>query len=143
MTGEPVPFAVAVLNTALIIASGVCLAIGYAFIRRKRIAAHHRSMLTASVFAALFLVVYVGRAIMYEGKLFTGEGLWRAVYLAILASHVVLAIVIVPLVLLTLRRALRGEFASHRRIARITLPLWAYVVVTGWVIFWFLYIGHP
>lgn len=143
MTGEPVPFAVAVLNTALIVVSGLFLAAGYAFIRRKRVAAHRRSMLTAAVFAGLFLVVYVARAILFEGKVFTGEGLWRAVYLAILASHVVLAIGIVPLVLLTLARALRGDYGRHRRIARITLPLWAYVVATGWVVFWFLYIGHP
>jgi putative membrane protein len=143
MTGEPVPFAVAVLNTSLIVVSGVFLAIGYWFIRRKQITAHRRSMLSATFFAALFLIVYVARAVLYEGKLFAGEGFWRVVYLAILASHVVLAIAIVPLVLLTLARAFRGEFGRHRRIARVTLPLWAYVVATGWIIFWFLYVGHP
>lgn len=143
MIGGPTPFWVAAFNTTLIVVSGVFLAVGYSFIRRKRIAAHRRSMLAASAFAALFLVVYVARALLFQGMLFTGEGLWRAVYLAILGSHIVLAIAIAPLVLVTLRRALRGDYLRHRRIARVTLPLWAYVVVTGWVIFWFLYFGHP
>lgn len=143
MTGGPAPLWLAALNTSLIVVSGVFLALGYAFIRRKRVTAHRRCMFTATTFAALFLVVYVARAALFEGKLFAGEGLWRVAYLAILGSHMVLAVAIVPLVLLTLRRALRGEFARHRRIARLTLPLWAYVVVSGWLIFWFLYVGRP
>lgn len=141
MSGQPAPLWVAAANTSLIVISGVFLALGYRFVRRKEITWHHRSMLAAAVFAALFLVAYVTRALVFEAKLFAGEGLWRAVYLVILGSHTVLAIVIVPLALMTLYRALRGDFSRHRRIARLTLPIWSYVVITGWLIFWFLYLS--
>jgi putative membrane protein len=127
------------LNSMLIVISGIFLAIGYVLIRQKRIELHRRAMLTATVFAALFLVVYVSRAVLFETKLFAGEGIVRATYLAILISHTILAIVVGPLVLVTLRRALRGEFSRHRQLARITAPVWAYVVVTGWIIYLMLY----
>jgi len=133
------PLWLPLLNTALIVVSGCFLVLGYTFIRRKRVEAHRRSMLTATVFAALFLVVYVVRALLFETRLFAGQGPIRAIYLAILVSHTILAIAVGPLVLLTLRRALRGEFARHRRLARVTAPGWAYVVVTGWVIYMMLY----
>jgi putative membrane protein len=133
------PLWLPLLNTALIVVSGCFLVLGYTFIRRKRIEAHRRSMLTATVFAALFLVVYVVRALLFETRLFAGQGLVRVTYLTILVSHTILAIAVGPLVLLTLRRALRGEFARHRRLARLTAPVWAYVVVTGWVIYMMLY----
>jgi uncharacterized membrane protein YozB (DUF420 family) len=70
---------------------------------------------------------------------FRGQGVLRTVYLAILASHTVLAAAIVPLVLVTLTRALRGRFDAHRRLARVTLPLWLWVSVTGVVVYWMLY----
>jgi putative membrane protein len=127
------------LNTSLILISGICLLVGYFFIRRKQIAYHHRSMLTATAFAALFLVVYVTRALLFEAKLFAGEGLVRAVYLAILGSHTVLAVAVGPMALVTLYRAFRGDFPRHRRIARIALPVWLFVVVSGWVVFLMLY----
>src|SRR5439155_4113069 len=127
------------VNTALISISGVFLALGYRYIRRKRVEPHHRCMLAATVFAALFLVVYVTRALLFETRLFVGEGLIRTVYLVILVSHTVLAIAVGPLALVTLRRAFLGDFPRHRRIARITAPVWAYVVVTGWVIYLMLY----
>ena len=133
------PLWLPLLNTALIVVSGCFLVLGYTFIRRKRVEAHRRSMLTATVFAALFLVVYVVRALLFETRLFAGQGLVRVTYLTILVSHTILAIAVGPLVLLTLRRALRGEFARHRRLARLTAPVWAYVVVTGWVIYMMLY----
>jgi putative membrane protein len=123
----------------LIVVSGVFLAVGYYFIRQKRIEQHRRSMLGATLFAALFLVVYVSRALLYETKLFAGEGWLRVFYLAILISHTILAIAVGPLVLVTLRRALRGEFLRHRRLARVTAPIWAYVVVTGWLIYMMLH----
>jgi putative membrane protein len=133
------PLWLPLINTALIIVSGCFLVLGYTFIRRKRVEAHRRSMLTATVFAALFLVVYVVRALLFETRLFAGQGPIRAFYLTILVSHTILAIAVGPLVLLTLRRALRGDFARHRRLARLTAPVWAYVVVTGWVIYMMLY----
>lgn len=127
------------MNTTLILVSGLAILLGYTFIRRGRVALHHRSMLTGTAFAALFLVVYVIRASLFQTKLFAGEGLIRAVYLTILASHTLLAIAVGPLALLTLYRALRGDFQRHKRIARITLPIWLYVAVTGWIIYWMLY----
>lgn len=135
----PAPEWVALLNTSLIVISGVFLLLGYYFIRQRQIEFHKRSMLTATTFAALFLVVYVSRALLLETKVFAGEGLVRVVYLAILISHTILAILVGPLALLTLRRALRGEYAKHRLIARVTFPMWLYVVVTGWLIFWMLH----
>ena len=123
------------LNTSLIVISGVFLLLGYYFIRQRQIERHKQSMLTATTFAALFLVVYVTRALLFETKVFAGEGLVRAIYLAILISHTILAIAVGPFALVTLRRALRGEFSKHRQIARITFPMWLYVVATGWLIY--------
>ena len=127
------------LNTSLIVVSGLFLLLGYYFIKRKRVLAHQRSMLTATVFAALFLVVYVTRALLFETKFFAGTGWVRTLYLTILISHSILAILVGPLVLVTLRRALTGQFARHRRMARVTFPIWLYVVVTGWIIYLMLY----
>ena len=127
------------VNTSLIVISGIFLLLGYYFIRQRQIELHKRSMLTATTFAALFLVVYVSRALLFETKVFAGEGLVRVIYLAILISHTILAILVGPLALLTLRRALRGEFSKHRQIARVTFPMWLYVVVTGWLIYWMLH----
>ena len=135
----PAPEWVALLNTSLIVISGFFLLLGYYFIRQRQIELHKRSMLTATVFAALFLVVYVSRALLFETKVFAGEGLVRAIYLAILISHTILAILVGPFALVTLRRALRGDFSKHRQIARITFPMWIYVVVTGWIIYWMLH----
>ena len=104
-------------------------------VRHKQVLRHRRSMLTATLFAALFLVVYVTRALLFDTKIFAGEGWVRVLYLAILISHTILAVLVGPFVLLTLRRALRGQFARHRQIARVTFPMWLYVVVTGWVIY--------
>jgi len=131
----PAPEAFAALNTSLIVISGACLTAGYVLIRRRRIEWHRRAMLTATVFAGLFLVVYVARYLAFAPKLFAGEGAVRALYLTILISHTILATVLGPLVLITLWRALRRQFPRHRRLARVTLPIWLYVAVTGWVIY--------
>jgi putative membrane protein len=133
---EPI---VPLVNTSLIVISGFFLILGYAFIRRKQVVLHQRSMITATIFAALFLVVYVTRWALFETKIFAGEGWLRAVYLAVLVPHTILAIAVGPLALLTLRRAFRGEFAAHRRIARITFPIWLYVVASGWVVYLMLH----
>jgi putative membrane protein len=127
------------LNTAIIGASGLALLVGFFFIKRKNVTLHRRAMLTATALAALFLVVYLVRWGLLGSKPFTGTGWVRALYLGVLLSHMVLAIGIVPLVVGTLRRALRQEFSRHKRLARITLPLWLYVVITGWIIYAFLY----
>ena len=136
---SPAPEWIPLLNTSLIVISGVFLALGYYFIRRKRVELHRRSMLAATTFAGLFLVVYVTRALLFETKLFAGEGLVRVAYLVILVSHTILAIAVGPMVLVTLRRALRRDYGRHRALARITAPVWAYVVVTGWIIYLMLH----
>ena len=83
-------------------------------------------------------MVYVTRAVLFETRLFAGEGTVRTIYLFILISHTILAILVGPFALVTLRRALRGEYPKHRQIARITFPMWLYVVVTGWLVYWML-----
>ena len=128
------------VNTALIVVSGAFLLLGYAFIRARRVTAHHRSMLTATTFAALFLVVYVARFLLTGSKAFPGSGAAYTVYLGILVPHIILAIAVAPLALITLRRALGGRFAEHRRMARVTLPIWAFVAASGWVIYLMLYV---
>jgi putative membrane protein len=127
-------------NTALIVISGTFLAVGYVFIRQRRITAHHRSMLTAAVFAGLFLVVYVARWALLPTKHFEGTGVAEVVYFGILVPHIGLAIAVAPLALIAIARARRGRFVAHKRIARVTLPIWAFVAVTGWVIYLMLYV---
>src|SRR5438128_3519767 len=121
------------VNAALIIISGLFLVVGYAFIRTRRITWHRRSMITASIFAALFLVVYVSRFIVLGSKIYPGEGVSRVLYFAILIPHTIIAIVVAPLAFVTLRRALGGRFRKHRQIARVTVPLWIYPAASGWV----------
>jgi putative membrane protein len=128
------------LNAALIVISGVFLVIGYVCIRSKKVLWHRRSMLTACVFAALFLIVYVTRYLLLGSKIYPGEGVSRTVYLIILISHTTIAIAVAPLAFVTLRRALSGRFGLHRKIARITLPLWIYTAISGWVVYMLLYV---
>ncbi len=127
------------LNAGLNATSAVLLAAGYALIRAGRITAHRRCMVAALMSSALFLTSYLVYHFHVGSVRFRGQGVVRALYLTILVSHTILAIAIVPLVVTTLIRALRERFDAHRRIARITLPLWAYVSVTGVVIYWMLY----
>src|ERR1700730_14419212 len=112
------------LNAALIVISGMFLVAGYFFIRSRRIAWHRRSMITASVFAALFLVVYVTRFIVLGSKIYPGEGVSRVLYFAILIPHTIIAISVAPLAYVTLRRALGGRFQTHRQLPRPPLLLW-------------------
>lgn len=127
------------LDAAFILTSGLSIVIGRIFIARGNVTYHKRSMLTATVFAALFLILYVTRWALLGTRLFAGQGTIRAIYLTILSSHILLAIAIVPLVIITLNRALRGNYEKHKRIARWTFPLWLYVAITGWVVYWMLY----
>lgn len=128
-----------VLNASLNASSALLLATGYAFIRTGRVTAHRRCMLAALASSALFLISYLVYHFQVGSVRFRGQGVVRTLYLTILLSHTILAIAIVPLVLTTAVRALRERFDAHRRIARVTLPLWAYVSVTGVVIYWMLY----
>ena len=114
--------------------------VGYALIRRGNVLWHRRAMITATVFAALFLIVYVGRAsLLHTTKLYPGQGSIRVVYFVVLISHTIIAVLVAPFAIVTLRRALGGRFASHRAVARITFPMWLYTAATGWVVYWMLY----
>jgi putative membrane protein len=126
-------------DAALIVISGVFLIVGYVCIRNKKIAWHRRSMITATVFAALFLVVYVTRYALFGSKIYPGDGVSRVIYFAILIPHIIIAIAIAPLAYVTLRRAFGRRFQKHRQIARITVPLWIYTAVSGWVVYVMLY----
>jgi putative membrane protein len=126
-------------NAALIVISGMFLIFGYVCIKTRRVTWHRRSMITASVFAALFLVVYVGRYLWLGSKIYPGDGVSRIIYFGILVPHIIIAIAVAPLAYVTLRRALGGRFQKHRQIARITVPLWIYTAVSGWIVYLMLY----
>ena len=127
------------LNATLNGVATLFLMAGYAFIRQRRIGAHRASMLAALTASALFLISYLVYHANAGSKPFPGTGPIRAVYFVILITHIVLAAAIVPMVLMTVSRALRQRFDRHVRIARRTLPLWLYVSVTGVVIYVMLY----
>ena len=127
------------LNASLNAVSAVLLVLGYLFIRRRKIAAHKLCMISAFATSTLFLASYLVYHYHVGSKPFSGQGAIRAVYFSILISHVVLAAAIVPLALVTLRRAWKEQFDRHARIARRTLPIWIYVSVTGVVVYWMLY----
>lgn len=127
------------LNASLNALSAVLLTIGYVMIRRGDRDRHRLFMLAALVSSTAFLVSYVVYHANVGSRPFPGHGIARAVYFAILVTHVVLAAVIVPLALTTAIRGLRAQFERHIRIARWTLPIWLYVSVTGVVIYVMLY----
>jgi putative membrane protein len=127
------------LNAVLNGASGLLIAAGWVLIRRRHRVAHKRVMLAAVACSAVFLVSYLTYHAQVGSVRFQGQGAIRTVYFTILISHTILAAAIVPLVLITVSHGLRDRFDRHRRIARVTLPLWAYVSVTGVVIYWMLY----
>ena len=114
---------------------------GYYFIKSGRRDAHKRMMIAAFVTSTLFLISYLYYHLALRAGVthFQGQGIWRPVYFCILISHTFLAVVVVPFILITLYRAVKGKFASHRAIARYTFPIWMYVSVTGVVIFVMLY----
>jgi uncharacterized membrane protein YozB (DUF420 family) len=127
------------LNASLNALATVFLVAGWTLIRLKRRDAHRACMLAALGASAAFLASYLVYHFNVGSVPFTRPGWIRGVYLTILLTHIVLAIVIVPLVLVTVSRALARRFDRHRRIARWTLPLWLYVSVTGVVIYVMLY----
>jgi putative membrane protein len=131
------------LNAFLNGASAVLLTTGWLAIRRRRIAVHRACMLGAFCVSALFLVSYVTYHALAGSRAFAGQGWIRAVYFAILISHIVLAAGMVPFVLTTLYRALGADFRRHVHLARLTLPVWLYVSVTGVIVYWMLYRLRP
>jgi uncharacterized membrane protein YozB (DUF420 family) len=138
-----------VVNATLNGLSAIFLAAGYVRIRQGRPDEHRRFMIAAFVASVLFLICYITyhsyvAYVLHRGPTRFVEPAWfRPIYLLILLTHTLLAVVILPLVLLTLSRGLRGRFDTHRRIARWTWPLWMYVSVTGVVIYLLLYQIFP
>jgi len=136
------PMAISDLPALNALLNGTCavlLVAGYACIRGRRIAAHRACMLLALLTSALFLASYLTYHAHVGSVPYRGTGWTRPLYFAILLTHTVLAVTVVPLALVTSGRALRGDFARHVRIARVTLPIWLYVSVTGVVIYLMLY----
>lgn len=127
------------VNAGLNSLSTVLLLAGYRNIRRRNIPAHRACMVAAFAVSTLFLVCYLTYHVQVGSVPFRGQGWIRPVYFTILISHITLAAAILPLALVTLYRAWRERFDSHRRIARWTLPLWLYVSVTGVVVYLMLY----
>ncbi len=133
------PDSLATVNALLNGGSALALLVGYGAIRQKRVPLHRACMLTSFVLSSVFLVTYLVHHARVGSVPFRGVGWTRSVYFAVLLPHILLAAVIVPLALVTLRRALMGDVTRHRYIARRTLPLWLYVSVSGVVLYWMLY----
>lgn len=129
----------AMVNASLNATSAVALATGWFLIRSRRIRAHRRAMVTALTASALFLVFYLTRVAFTGTHEFAGEGAAKVTYLTILFSHMVLAVAVVPLVLRLLWLVRHRRFRDHSRLARWTFPIWAYVSVTGLVVYLLLY----
>jgi uncharacterized membrane protein YozB (DUF420 family) len=127
------------LNATLNALAGAFLTAGYLFIRRGRVSEHHRCMTAAFATSALFLVSYLIYHANIGSKPFEGQGIVRPIYFLVLITHIILAAAVVPLAVVTLTRAWRGQFDRHRRIARWTFPIWMYVSVTGVVVYVMLY----
>ena len=139
MDNAQVGDALALVNAGLNASSAVALATGFYFIKRKVVDKHRRAMLTAVGASAIFLVFYLTRVALTGTHTFAGEGIARVVYLTILGSHMVLAVVVVPFVLRLLFLAHQERFVEHARLARRVFPVWAYVSVTGLLVYVLLY----
>lgn len=111
--------------------TAVILVFAFWQIKNQRVEAHRRAIYAAMVCSALFLVSYVLYHFTTPETRYGGTGIWRTVYFFVLITHVILAAVILPFILLTFNRAYTGQYARHRRIARWVFPLWLYVAVTG------------
>ena len=127
------------VNATLNATSAVLLATGYGFIRNGRRDAHKKTMLAAFCVSVVFLICYLIYHAQVGSVKYPGTGTIRTVYLTILLTHTILAASVPVLAIITLRRALKGNFPHHRKIARWTLPIWMYVNVTGVVVYLMLY----
>ena len=139
MTIQDLPLLNALLNSC----STILLVTGFLLIKRRHIAAHRAVMISALCVSILFLTSYLIYHAHVGSVHFTGTGMVRPIYFTILTTHTILAVVIVPLAIITLSRALRRKFVRHKAIARWTLPIWLYVSFTGVVIYVMLYRLYP
>lgn len=127
------------INAALNLTCFVFLVLGRVAIARDDVALHRRRMLGAFTASAIFLASYLIRFATTGAHRYPGEGWDKTIYFATLFSHMALAVVLVPLVIGALRRAFRGDFAAHKRLVRLTWPIWVYVSVTGVLVYLMLY----
>jgi len=127
------------INAFLNGTTAVLLVVGYLLILNKKRAIHKKVMLTAFATSIAFLISYLYYHAHVGSVHFQGTGIVRPIYFAILISHTILAVVIVPMAIVTLTRALSSRFDKHRKLARLTLPLWLYVSVTGVIVYMMLY----
>ena len=134
-------FSLPALNASLNALAVICLTAGFAFIKAGKKTAHRNAMVTALIVSALFLFFYLLHKYLKGGvhTEFQGDGFWRSFYYVMLITHVFLSVVMLPMIFRTLYLAIKGRFASHRKWARITYPVWYYVSVTGVLIYFFLY----
>lgn len=123
------------LNALLNALAAVALVTGFLFIRARRIDPHRAAMFTAFVFSTGFLVTYITNYALHGEMKFHGLGAIRWVYFPLLISHIVLAVVVLPMILITFFLSLSGRFPAHRRLARWTFPIWLYVSVTGVIVY--------
>ena len=119
------------LNAVLNGLAATALLIGFTFIRAHNIRAHRAAMMTAFVFSSLFLVSYILHHALHGDVRYPIHGAFRTFYLSLLASHILLAVISLPMVLVTFFFSLTGRIPQHRKIARWTFPIWLYVSVTG------------
>jgi uncharacterized membrane protein YozB (DUF420 family) len=132
-------FGLATLNALLNGTAAVLMLLGIAAIKQKRTVRHKRFMIGAFVASCLFLTSYLTRRALFGEMTFGGEGPLRWFYLSLLASHVLLAAAVAPMVISALWLGLRARYATHRKLARVTFPVWAYVSVTGVLVYLMLY----
>ena len=124
------------LNALLNALAAIALVTGFVFIRAQNIAAHRASMFTAFIFSSLFLVAYITNYTLHGEMVFPKDaGAIRWVYFPLLISHIILAVVALPMILITFFLSLSGRFPAHRRLARWTFPIWLYVSVTGVIVY--------
>ena len=133
------------INATLNGIATVLLTLGFIFIKSGNRKAHKTCMISAFATSVVFLVCYVAHKVLVRGvhTPFGGEGAIRMIYYGMLISHIVLAIAIVPMVLMTMSRAFKENFAAHKAIARWTWPVWMYVSITGVLVYFFLYVWFP
>lgn len=135
----PAPTTLASVNALLNGGATICLMLGYLFIRAKNVTLHRASMIAAFCFSSVFLVTYLLHHAQAGSVPFKGEGALRIVYFALLIPHIVLATVVVPMALFTIYRGWTNRIALHKKVARITLPVWLYVSTSGVAVYFMLY----
>ena len=134
MAGTELAFLPA-LDALLNALAAIALVVGFAFIRASNIGAHRASMFVAFIFSSLFLAAYITNYALHGEMHFQGAGTVRWIYFPLLISHIIFAVVALPMVLITFFLSLSGRFPAHRKLARWTFPIWLYVSVTGVVVY--------